>query len=148
MECIKNKHILLNWGRYVFCDLYIVHTPGASHLQSWIFLWITNRAPNLTLRCSTAAFFPARKMSSFSCCFKPGFYLIRYFILSPRSELMISEMLPKPFWNSKNIMSVFPWSLWKLYPRKIQSLISVWPTPYKTKLAISNKLKLLKLFPY
>ena len=51
--------------------------------------------------------------------------LLRYFTLSPRSELMISEMLPKPFWNSKYIMSIFPWSPWKLYPRKTQSLISV-----------------------
>ena len=104
----------------------ILSTHQGYHIYSSKYFYkLQKRTSSLTSGCPTYYFFPARKIHSFSCCFEPGFCLLRYFTLSPRSELMISEMLPKPFWNSKYIMSIFPWSPWKLYPRKTQSLISV-----------------------
>lgn len=127
----------------------ILSTHQEHHIYNFKYFYkLQIRIGNLTIGCSTFAFFLARKIYPFSCCFEPGFYLLLYFTLSSKSELIISEMLPKPFWNSSYIVSVFPQSLWKLYPRRIQSLISVWPIPYKTKLAIFNKLMLLKLFSY
>lgn len=139
----------MNLARLLSSLLFVLLTCQDTTFINLSLPWITNTKsiqsdPGLSYFC----FLSIHRLCPLICCSESGFYLIRYFTHSPTSELMISEMLPKPFWNSKYIMSVFPRSLWILYLRKIQSLISVWPIPYKTKLAISNKLKLLKLFPH
>lgn len=126
-----------------------------TYCQPTMNITIINRNLLMNHKCEEHSTWPQSVLFCLLSSYQPPIHLLFWpcivsnMVPYPQSKIWANDLwdVTKPFCNSKYAMSIFPWSLWKLYPRKIQSLISAWLIPYKTKLAISNKLKLFKIVP-